>query len=402
MKILKLEALFLLLFIFILSSCSSSKKVTGKQFPKGVICDENYKCEVDDPFDANINTIRRCLKNTSAEAIKNYDGHSIIIKSMLTEFGYETNGIKDSVVIIAEYLKILATVYQEKYDEDINKYFNKFTFYKKEKEEVSKGIILERVFLNAQISNLTVLARVPAENSKLALCRYFNINSYLERRFSRTLPDSFKNNLNDLLTETSKRFNKLKTLSYGGAPVKLELNFTQEYHYPNKKKRSKAFIRLQKVKPLILSFCNETVLENDKIVTCSLNSKTELTMLDLMELSNLKKLKTIDLRGSKIKNISLLGNIKTLKNIYIMLEQKDENEIEVLKKASPNIDLNIHGEKELKRKSELESKLAQARLEIKSLEKKKKRTRWKKKKKKYQKEIEKIQEKIENKMKEIQ
>jgi len=392
-KILLIPLLLSITFI----SCSTSKKLENK-LPKGVICDNNYHCEVADPFDANINVMKQCFKNQTPEVIKNYDGHSLILRSIHFDKDTAKSTLRyNSARSIAKYFDILSEIYSKKYHEDIKKFLKQFTFYKEE-NEISPDKIIKKIFIESDLSNLQNLGELDLENGKFITCGYFNINSYIERRFIKIMPSSFQKNINKLLDETDKEFNKYmktnKEFSSGKAPVNIGNMFIQKYHSPSKKQINEALLRIQKEKPLIISFCKQAIFASERMASCSLINKTELTIVDLIELSYLPLLVAIDLRGSKISNISLLGNIKNIKKVYIMPEQKNEDEIDVLKMAIPDIEIIIEGEKELKRRDELNSKISAAEKTIKTLEKKKKRTRSRNKKKKYQKEIDTLKRRI--------
>ncbi len=381
--------LFLSFMALILTSCGGPKKLEKGMMPKGVVCDSYQHCEVEDPFDANIDVMKMCFKSQSPKAIKNYDGHSVIVRGISPDRDLLNTSLRyTSATVIAKYFDILANIYYKKHNKDIKKYLKQFVFYKEENSEKDKEVI-KKILTESDLSNLQTLGNLNLSDGQFISCKYFNINSYIERRFIKIMPKSFKNNLSELLNETDKEFNKYMKRNFASKdkPVDIGDMFVQKYHKPTKKQIEEATKRLQQEKPLIISFCQQAVLANERLASCSIPEKTELTLVDLIELSYLPLMTTLDLRGSNIKNLSYLAYIKNLKKIYILPEQKNEDEIDVLKTSLPDIEIIVQGEKELKRRDELNSKIAAAMETIEKLEKKKKRTRNKRKKKKYQKEI---------------
>ena len=388
MKTIK-SSLFILFTLVILTSCSGPKKLAKGMMPKGVVCDSYQHCEVEDPFDANINVMKQCFKSPSPKAIRNYDGHSIIVRGISPDRDLLNTSLRyTSATVIAKYFDILANIYYKKHNKDIKKYLKQFVFYKEENTKKDKEVI-KKILTQSDLSNLQTLGNLNLSDGRFISCKYFNVNSYIERRFIKIMPKSFKTNLPELLKETDKEFNKYMKRNFASKekPIDIGDMFVQKYYKPTKKQVEEASKRLQEEKPLVISFCKQAILANERLTSCTLPEKTELTLVDLIELSYLPLMTTIDLRGSNIKNLSYLAYIKNLKKIYIMPEQKNEDEIDVLKMTLPNIEIIIYGEKELKRKDELNTKIEAAMETIKKLEKKKRRTRNRKKKKRYQKEI---------------
>ena len=384
-----------ILLISFFYSCSSSKKMENR-LPIGVICDDNHHCEVKDYFEANINVMKKCYKSQYPKAIKNYDGHSIIVRgfnidrSMLNgSLLYETS------VAIAKYLDILSDIYLNEYKKDIKPFLNKFSFYKEINQEDDSKVI-KKIFIKTSFSNIQTLGVLNIDSNKVVGCKYFNLNSFLERNLAKMLPPSFKNNLPKLLDKADKKFNKYMKRNFFSKepPVEVGDSFVQKYNNPTKKEIKEALNRIKNRKPLLVTFCNTTFLANEKEVKCDDVNKNEIDLIDLMELSYLPFLESLDLRGSNIKNISILANLKTLKKVYIYPEQKNEDELEVLTTASPNLKVIIHGEAEAKRRDEINNKISEYMEKIVKLERKRKRTRNRRRRKKYQKQIDELNDKI--------
>ncbi len=391
-----IKSVLFLSFTVLLFSCSSSKVSTDKnRMPIGVVCDDHYNCEVADPFKANIDVIKKCLATPYPEAIKNYDGHSLVVRDIDYEMFVMKSSLRMKIsAAVVKYFNILAQIYYQKYGKSFDEYLNRFLFYK-ESTDKKLDEITQKVFMRADLSGINMLLATQMSGNAVG-CAYFNINSYM-KRFFKMMPKTLEKNIDTLLAETTQRFNqevKADKKLNDKQNIEVDFNFKQKYHHPTQQQIMAATERLKNEIPLFISFCQEVYTLDQKLVTCTTADKKEIDIVDLFELSYLPFLTTIDLRGSEIKNLKPLRYIESLQRIFIFSEQKDEDSLKELAEKRPNLKVIVQGEKELNRKNELVAQLEKLESRVNYLKKRLKRRMSRRKRRTYKAEWNTLQDKI--------
>lgn len=312
-------------------------------YPEGVICAGSGICDVKDPKTALIPEIQRCFKQSKPFALRTYEGDAIFIR---TERGLldESNLKGKRSIAVPAYLDLLNRVYHKFYKKEINVELKKLKYYKlfgnRKPKKYTELILSELV-----VPEFTLLKTVE-ENKTIMSCYVLQLNNLLMTDAARYLPPSFGKNLESILEITTRNFNK--RIRKGQIVFKIAPKYEKlvpevelpdiKYYKPTPQQQAaikKQFDETQKMRRP--EFCDETLDDRTVSLECHQKDKSKITLRAFIELSQLPRLKMLDLRKSGIKNGWHLRRLKSLTflNLTDTPIARDQKQVKYLTKRLP-------------------------------------------------------------------